>query len=44
MKNPSTAELDQWLKSSKIIEKIALAPERDRSQGAISSCDSIKMW
>ena len=36
MKNPSTAELDQWLKSSKgLLKKIALAPERDEVEDFI---------
>ena len=30
MRNPSIAELDQWLESSKgLLKKVALAPERD---------------
>ena len=36
MKNPSTAELDQWLESSKgLLKKIALAPERDEVEDFI---------
>ena len=37
MKNPSTAELDQWLESSKgLLKKIALAPERDEVEDFIN--------
>ena len=41
MKNPSTAELDQWLKSSKgLLKKIALAPERDEVEDFIDYANS----